>query len=226
MVSMLPGASEAATAAALPASSREEPPEPREAGKGPERGPPVGQRIRAAQKTSVTGGTSRRRTSTATRRTEVSMGTTKPLTVERAAEIPLPGDWLLEAACATPGIDPHLFTSGNPEDAKAICAACPVADQCRSYSLEHPNLIGTWGGLSERERRQHANPTSEEDSIVARCQAQPGTWVRVASFKHSRSAGKARVRLARQLAGHPIELRSRELGGTGSTLWARWTTST
>jgi WhiB family transcriptional regulator, redox-sensing transcriptional regulator len=44
------------------------------------------------------------------------------------------------------------------EAAKAVCAACPVLSECRSYALANPGLtgFGVWGGLSEGERRQLA----------------------------------------------------------------------
>lgn len=36
--------------------------------------------------------------------------------------------------------------------AKAICARCPVIDQCRAYSLENGVRFGVWGGLDWLER--------------------------------------------------------------------------
>jgi WhiB family transcriptional regulator, redox-sensing transcriptional regulator len=37
--------------------------------------------------------------------------------------------------------------------AKAICAACPVKDECLEYSLRTREPHGVWGGLNEYERR-------------------------------------------------------------------------
>jgi hypothetical protein len=41
--------------------------------------------------------------------------------------------------------------------ARAVCAACPVAEECRAYALAVPGFKGVWGGLSEHERslRRH-----------------------------------------------------------------------
>ena len=38
------------------------------------------------------------------------------------------------------------------ERAKAICAGCPVLQQCREQSLAVREPYGIWGGLSEEER--------------------------------------------------------------------------
>jgi WhiB family redox-sensing transcriptional regulator len=59
--------------------------------------------------------------------------------------------------------DPELFFPiGNTgpallqiEQAKAVCAGCPVLAECRAWALDNPKLaeFGVWGGLSEDERR-------------------------------------------------------------------------
>ena len=36
--------------------------------------------------------------------------------------------------------------------AKAICASCPVLQQCRDHALSVQEPYGIWGGLSEDER--------------------------------------------------------------------------
>jgi len=38
------------------------------------------------------------------------------------------------------------------EAAKAICATCPVINECREQSLRVREPYGVWGGLSEDER--------------------------------------------------------------------------
>lgn len=68
-------------------------------------------------------------------------------------------DWRHHAACR--GKDPEVFfpigTSGPAlqqiEDAKAVCARCPVIDTCLEWALEHGMDSGVWGGLSEEDRR-------------------------------------------------------------------------
>ena len=39
-------------------------------------------------------------------------------------------------------------------EVKAICALCPVINECLSHALSVPERYGIWGGKSERERRQ------------------------------------------------------------------------
>ncbi|MCI0425303.1 MAG: WhiB family transcriptional regulator [Actinobacteria bacterium] len=37
--------------------------------------------------------------------------------------------------------------------AKAVCAGCPVADECLSWALETNQTEGIWGGHTAKERR-------------------------------------------------------------------------
>ena len=68
-------------------------------------------------------------------------------------------DWRHEAACRDE--DPELFFPiGNTgpaiaqiEEAKAVCARCPVATPCLQWAIESGQDAGVWGGLSEDERR-------------------------------------------------------------------------
>lgn len=69
-------------------------------------------------------------------------------------------DWQMHAACR--GIDTSMFF--HPENergpsrvrremrAKAVCAACPVIDNCRTWALAAREPYGVWGGLSVEER--------------------------------------------------------------------------
>ncbi len=67
-----------------------------------------------------------------------------------------PGRWADRGACV--GASTSVFfpergcTSAKP--AKAICAACPVLDECREYALRAKPPLGIWGGTTERERRR------------------------------------------------------------------------
>jgi WhiB family redox-sensing transcriptional regulator len=63
--------------------------------------------------------------------------------------------WQDAAMCR--GIDPEVFHPQSDEEAdeaKAICAACPVREPCLEYALLAREKLGVWGGLSERERRR------------------------------------------------------------------------
>lgn len=65
------------------------------------------------------------------------------------------GEWQEQALCAQ--TDPEAFfpeKGGSTKDAKRICKACAVRDECLEYALEHDERFGIWGGLSERERRR------------------------------------------------------------------------
>ena len=66
-------------------------------------------------------------------------------------------DWRDEAQCAQ--TDPEAFfpeKGGSTRDAKAVCANCPVRQQCLDWAIETGETFGVWGGLSERERRAYA----------------------------------------------------------------------
>lgn len=71
-------------------------------------------------------------------------------------------EWIDHAVCR--GGDPavmRLFFPGlgkSAEPAKRLCAGCPSIEPCRTYALEHPELSGVWGGLTdtERDRRRRA----------------------------------------------------------------------
>ena len=63
--------------------------------------------------------------------------------------------WRQNAACR--GIDPAIFyppSEEEAEEAKAICAACPVRQACLEYALAARERDGVWGGATERERRR------------------------------------------------------------------------
>ncbi|MFI0139629.1 WhiB family transcriptional regulator [Streptomyces luteogriseus] len=52
-------------------------------------------------------------------------------------------------------IDPDSFFVPDHQagPAKALCAPCQQRDPCAEYALEHSELRGIWGGLTEGERR-------------------------------------------------------------------------
>jgi WhiB family redox-sensing transcriptional regulator len=37
--------------------------------------------------------------------------------------------------------------------AKAVCAACPVREQCLAHAVAYDERYGIWGGLNQDERR-------------------------------------------------------------------------
>ncbi len=68
-------------------------------------------------------------------------------------------DWRKKAACLDE--DPELFfpigTTGRAleqiEEAKAVCAQCPVIQECLEWALDTNQDAGVWGGMSEEGRR-------------------------------------------------------------------------
>jgi WhiB family redox-sensing transcriptional regulator len=73
--------------------------------------------------------------------------------------------WFDDAACAQPGVREAIAagkitffpTRGqSAAPAKAICARCPVLDQCEEWSqaVEQRWLVGVWAGRSENQRRR------------------------------------------------------------------------
>lgn len=65
--------------------------------------------------------------------------------------------WMDDAKCREVE-DPDIFhidsiKPGAHLEAQAICQTCPVARQCREYSLSiEGDLHGVWGGMTEMER--------------------------------------------------------------------------
>ncbi|MEE1786561.1 WhiB family transcriptional regulator [Streptomyces sp. SP17BM10] len=69
--------------------------------------------------------------------------------------------WQLRGACRT--VDSSVFfhpvnergaaAKQREEEAKSVCARCPVLAECRRYAMEVREPYGVWGGLTEDERR-------------------------------------------------------------------------
>jgi WhiB family redox-sensing transcriptional regulator len=63
--------------------------------------------------------------------------------------------WRQRAACQ--GLDADIFypiSEEDAEEAKSICALCPVRQPCLEHALVNREREGVWGGLNERERRR------------------------------------------------------------------------
>ncbi len=69
-------------------------------------------------------------------------------------------EWQYQGACRQ--VDTEQFfhpegergasRRGRVATAKAVCAECPVIQQCRDHALAVREPYGVWGGLSEDER--------------------------------------------------------------------------
>ena len=65
--------------------------------------------------------------------------------------------WQDDAHCL--GLDPDIFfpeQGESAEDARAVCADCPVIDECLDYAIDTNQELGIWGGTNGRERRRIA----------------------------------------------------------------------
>lgn len=65
------------------------------------------------------------------------------------------GTWQQDAACRD--ADPDLFFTNDEEHhqaALALCAACPVRQQCLEHALATREPYGIWGGADEHERKR------------------------------------------------------------------------
>lgn len=64
-------------------------------------------------------------------------------------------DWQDQAACR--GVDTAVFfpvSEADADEAKAICATCPVAEACLEWALETRPPDGVFGGLTAMERHR------------------------------------------------------------------------
>lgn len=79
-----------------------------------------------------------------------------------------PTPWSARAACT--GSNPDLWfpeRGVNPDDARAICATCPVRRECVDYAVRWDIQFGIWGGLSVRERRRLGRSAGRPHKIPA-----------------------------------------------------------
>jgi WhiB family redox-sensing transcriptional regulator len=72
--------------------------------------------------------------------------------------VPL-GAWVAQANCR--GKNTAVWFPGRDDVhtlavAREVCRACVVRRECLEYAVQFPagELLGVWGGLSQRERRQ------------------------------------------------------------------------
>ncbi len=83
--------------------------------------------------------------------------------------------WQGNAACG--GAEASVFFSPEGERGQArslresraqrICLNCLVLVQCREYALGAGELYGTWGGMTEADRRRYAGWRSRDEDRVS-----------------------------------------------------------
>ena len=77
-------------------------------------------------------------------------------------------EWQYDGACRE--VDPEMFFSPDAERgprrraresaAKALCAVCPVVQECLNHALTVREPYGVWGGLTINERDQLLRETA------------------------------------------------------------------
>lgn len=66
-------------------------------------------------------------------------------------------NWKDDGLCRDADPDVFFPSDGvNAFEAKAICARCPVQEQCLEYAMKHDIEFGVWGGLSRSQREMLA----------------------------------------------------------------------
>ncbi|WP_317891453.1 WhiB family transcriptional regulator [Saccharopolyspora pogona] len=101
------------------------------------------------------------------------------MTVPKNFEIP---DFRQLGACRTE--DPDLFfpvgdasrKGSQPwlqaQEAKQVCAQCPVAAQCLKWALDRGEPYGVWGGMTEQERHAAKSRNSTRKPAVVQAEVE------------------------------------------------------
>lgn len=121
----------------------------------PQSGDPGGQRVGGARVAQV-------RTNRATPEHNPTMQATGMCKTTNYTEIlaglPVPPAWMEGAVCAQSDPEEWFPEPGrHANDAKRICASCPVREQCLEWALSMPtwaDRYGVYGGLSAVERHR------------------------------------------------------------------------
>lgn len=99
-------------------------------------------------------------------------------------------EWVKGALCAQVGGD-FWFPENNenPYDAKRICKACPVINECLAYALRNDERDGVWGGTSPNDRRKMQRTTPCELCGVL---LKPGPYARGAHMQQTHGVNGGR----------------------------------
>lgn len=67
----------------------------------------------------------------------------------------MPTEWRADAACVGE-LETMFAAASGPmaEQAKRVCAGCPVVEECLDYALKTRQDFGVWGGMDELDRRR------------------------------------------------------------------------
>lgn len=90
--------------------------------------------------------------------------------------------------------NPNMWQSKDPDTielARRDCALCPVEGACLRWAMDHPQELGTWGGLTRRQRlgrrsKWIADPTT---ALAPKTPAGPARQCRCGRFIPADHAG-------------------------------------
>ena len=93
-----------------------------------------------------------------------------PPVVTRPARAPQP--WMTAAACADPHLPPPVwaaFTTDDPTPADpaahAVCACCPVLDDCAAHTRRVQPPTGIWAGRRRGHRRDRTDDRTDDRTV-------------------------------------------------------------
>lgn len=83
-------------------------------------------------------------------------------------------DWAASAACRDSQPDALFVRGAAQNQAKAVCAGCPVRTECLAEALDNQIEWGVWGGMTERERRAllRRNPNTSWRGVLTTARAE------------------------------------------------------
>jgi WhiB family redox-sensing transcriptional regulator len=61
-------------------------------------------------------------------------------------------DWMDQAACRGMDNEPFFQQGGHADEAKKVCATCPVRTDCLDYAIGCRIRHGIWGGYGREDR--------------------------------------------------------------------------
>lgn len=102
--------------------------------------------------------------------------------------------WMLKGVCRHEYPDIFFVEAGkSAEEARRVCARCPVLQTCRDWAIATDQKLGIWGGMTRRERIKVAN---DGKSMILTIQGCPvcRTPFMPKSRNHHYCSGKCRDR--------------------------------
>lgn len=76
--------------------------------------------------------------------------------------------WHRKAACRGAGPDAFFPKRGGAtKEGRAMCARCPVIEECLRYAVADEDNVGIWAGTSTAQRRQLRRDELDPPEILA-----------------------------------------------------------